>query len=135
MKTTNIIYWTSTILFSGFMIFSAVPNIMVTADSVRLFHDFLGYPTYIIAFLGVAKLAGSLLLLVPALNRLKEWAYAGLMYDLVGATYSIIAMGATFDQWAFMILPISVCLLSYIYHHKRARLVNSETVSSSTLQR
>ncbi len=118
MKKTRILYWVFTVLFTGFMIFSAIPDIMVTDDAVKLVHDFLGYPVYLIAFIGMAKLLGALIILLPVNARLQEWAYAGLMIDLVGATYSIIAMGATFAQWSFMILPAGVGLLSYIYHHK-----------------
>jgi hypothetical protein len=64
-KSINILYWVFTLLFSGLMIFSAVPNIITNQASVQLMHDFLGYPVYIIAFIGVAKLIGSVIILIP----------------------------------------------------------------------
>jgi hypothetical protein len=117
MKKTKIIYWILTGLIGLFMLFSGVNNAMVTADSITLFKT-LGYPEYLIAFVGVAKILGSIVILIPGLPRLKEWAYAGLTYDLIGAMYSIIALGAPFMQWSFFILALAVLAGSYIYHHK-----------------
>ena len=91
-KTTNILYWVFTLLFAGLMIFSAVPNIMSNQQSIDVFHGFLGYPKYFIPLIGWAKLIGSVTILIPGLNKLKEWAYAGLFFDLFGATYSGIAV-------------------------------------------
>ncbi|MEI9944429.1 MAG: DoxX family protein [Chitinophagaceae bacterium] len=121
-KSTTILYWIFTILFAGFMIFSAVPNMLTSKDSVELIHTALGYPVYFIAFIGVAKIIGGIVILIPGLNRLKEWAYAGLMFDLIGATYSVIAIGAGFKDWVFMLLPILVGTLSYIYHIKKSKI-------------
>ena len=128
MKKTKILYWTFTILFAGFMIFSAVPDALVTEDAIKIVHDFLGYPVYIIGFIGIAKFLGAIVILIPGINRIKEWAYAGLMIDLTGATYSVIFMGATFAQWSFMILPITIGALSYIYHHKKRRETQTKSI-------
>jgi hypothetical protein len=130
MKKTKILYWIFTVLFGGFMIFSAIPDALVTEDAIKLVHDFLGFPVYIIGFIGIAKLLGALVILTPGLNRLKEWAYAGLMIDLVGATYSVIARGATFAQWSFMFLPVAIGVLSYIYHHKKLNAVQLQTIKN-----
>lgn len=53
----------------------------------------LGYPAYFVAILGAFKLAGGLAIVVPRLPRLKEWAYAGIVFDLTGAAGSHAAMG------------------------------------------
>ena len=131
MKKTNILYWVFTVLFAGFMIFSAIPDALVTQDAIKIVHDFLGYPVYIIGFIGIAKLLGAIILLVPGLRKIKEWAYAGLMIDLLGATYSVIAMGATFAQWSFMLLPLTVGALSYIYYHKKIGVLQLQTVKNN----
>ncbi len=83
-KRLNISYWIFTGLFAGFMIFSAIPDLMVTSQAVDIVSTQLGYPKYIISFLGVAKLLGAIAILVPGYPRLKEWAYAGLVFDLIG---------------------------------------------------
>lgn len=117
MKTTKILYWIFTGLFAAFMISTAIPNIIVDQPSVELFTQ-LGYPKYLISFMGWLKLVGAITILVPGFARLKEWAYAGLFFDLVGATFSVIAAAGFDPQMLFMILPFGLGTLSYIYHHK-----------------
>ena len=119
MKKRNIAYWVVTGIFGAFMLFSAVPDIMVVPDAVTMVSGRLGYPKYIIPFLGVAKLLGVIAILVPGFPRLKEWAYAGLFFDLAGATYSGIATGGFQVQLLFMILPFAFLFLSYFLWHKK----------------
>src|SRR6185437_4125915 len=90
MKATKIIYWALTILFALFMTSSGVQEVMGTKDASGFITN-LGYPAYMVPFLGVAKILGSIAILIPGFPRLKEWAYAGLIFDLAGATYSIFA--------------------------------------------
>ena len=52
----------------------------------------LGYPAYFVTILGARKLLGGLALLAPRLPRLKEWAYAGIAFDLTGAAFSHAAV-------------------------------------------
>lgn len=122
MKKTNILYWTFTGLFGAFMLFSAIPDIMVTPEAVTFINK-LGYPTYIIPFLGVAKALGVVAILIPGFPRIKEWAYAGLFFDLLGATYSGICADGFQPSMAFMLLPFTLEALSYVYYHKRLRLL------------
>ena len=53
----------------------------------------LGYPPYFVTLLGLWKLLGSLAIVAPRLPRLKEWAYAGIAFDLTGAVVSHLAIG------------------------------------------
>ena len=78
----------------------------------------------VIPFIGIAKWLGVIAILIPGFPRIKEWAYAGLMIDLIGATYSIMAIGAPVPNYAFMILPIGLGILSYIYYHKKLDTVS-----------
>jgi hypothetical protein len=55
MKKINILYWTVTGIFAAFMLFSAIPDIIVVQSAVDMVSTQLGYPQYIIPFLGVAK--------------------------------------------------------------------------------
>ena len=121
MKKINILYWTFTGLFSAIMIFSSVSNVLVLPDAVTFFAD-LGYPKYIIPFLGVAKILGAVAILIPGYPRIKEWAYAGLFFDLLGATYSAIAANGFDPAMAFMLVFFGLEALSYIYYHKRLNL-------------
>lgn len=117
-KRNAIIFWVSTGLFCAFMLTSAIPNILSSPEWVAVFNQ-LGYPLYILPFLGVAKLLGVIGLLVPGFPRIKEWAYAGFFFDLVGAVYSGLAVGGFNPQMLIMLVPFVLGALSYIYHHKR----------------
>ena len=68
------------------------------ANLLRLSHvardmTHLGYPAYFSTILGVWKLLGAIVVAVPGLHRPKEWAYAGMMFDLTGAAISRAVMG------------------------------------------
>jgi hypothetical protein len=66
----------------------------------------------------VAKLAGCIAILIPGFPRIKEWAYAGLLFDLVAAYYSIIANGDPAAPASFILLVIALGIGSYIFYHK-----------------
>jgi uncharacterized membrane protein YphA (DoxX/SURF4 family) len=117
-KRDNIIFWISTALFCAFMLTSAIPNILSGEQWVTIFKQ-LGYPAYLLPFLGVAKLLGVIALLVPGFPRLKEWAYAGFFFDLVGATYSALTVGGFDPMMLVMLIPFGLGALSYVYYHKR----------------
>lgn len=53
----------------------------------------LGYPAYLATILGIAKIAAGIVIAVPRLPRLKEWAYAGVTINMLGAAASWIAVG------------------------------------------
>lgn len=118
MKKTNILYWVFTGMFGGFMLFSAIPDALVVQDAVDFITQ-LGYPKYIIPFLGVAKILGVVALIIPGYPRIKEWAYAGLFFDLAGACYSQVATEGLTLALLFWIFIFGFEALSYIYYHKR----------------
>ena len=119
MKTTNILYWIVTILFCAFMLFSGYTEITLEPKGVELMKH-LGYPNYFTIFLGWAKILGVIALLIPAnFPRIKEWAYAGFFFDLVGAFYSQIATDGFMVQQLFMLVFMVFLFLSYYLYHRR----------------
>jgi DoxX-like family len=126
-KTTNVIYWISTILFAALMIFSAAGGVQPSQASIQLMHDQMGYPVYFIQFISIAKLIGCVAILIPRLNRsVKEWAYAGLFFDLAGAAYSGIAASPSFDPRIFgMLAWIIPGIVSYYCWHKRLKTLSA----------
>lgn len=119
-KTINILYWVFTILFAALMIFSSYGSIIVNDDAKKLIHDQLGYPVYFIPFTGYAKLIGSIVILIPGLYAVKEWAYAGLFFDLIAVVYSGIALSGTVDpMMGFMLVWFVPGILSYIFWKKK----------------
>lgn len=124
MKKTKIFYWIFTGLFAFFMLGSAIPDILCLPVAVTGMHDGLGYPVYFIPFIGVAKALGSIAILIPGFPRIKEWAYAGLMFDITGALYSMIAAGIAPADWAPALLPFTIGLLSYVFYRKKLQAVS-----------
>ncbi len=119
-KTINVLYWVFTILFAALMIFSSYGSILVNEDARKLIHEQLGYPEYFIPFTGWAKLIGSIIILIPGLKTVKEWAYAGLFFDLAAVVYSSIALAGTVDPMLlFMLVWIVPGVLSYIFWKKK----------------
>lgn len=122
-KTINTLYWTFTILFSALMLFSSWESILVNEDSIKLIHGMLGYPEYFIPFTGWAKLIGVVVILIPGFGRIKEWAYAGLFFDLIAVIYSGIAVAKSFNPLMLTLLAWVVPgILSYIFWHKKMKL-------------
>jgi uncharacterized membrane protein len=129
MKKINILYWVFTGLFALVMLLSGIPNAMVTSDWLELMKDALGYPEYIIPFIGIAKTLGAIAILIPGFPTLKEWAYAGFFFDLVGATYSVI-MAQGFDPAMLgMLVFFALFALSYFFYKKRQSLQGATVVA------
>ncbi|HYV90211.1 MAG TPA: DoxX family protein [Chitinophagales bacterium] len=129
MKKTKIIYWIFTAPFAAFMLSTAVPDALSTKEATD-FMIKLGYPAYIVPFLGVAKILGVIAILIPGFPRIKEWAYAGLAFDLIGAMYSGIAMSDHSYGWTFMLLPLIFLTGSYVFYHKKLSAVSREEAVS-----
>ncbi len=126
-KTTNILYWTITGLFSIFMIFSSIDNVTGGEQSRQFIHGYMGYPEYFIPWLGWAKIIGAIALLSPLPAQVKEWAYFGFLIDLVTAIYSFIALGSEPSGYALMLLFVAVLAFAYFLYHKRRRMIGAQT--------
>jgi hypothetical protein len=122
MNKLNIVYWVSTGLFVLFIVSGSIGNVMLT-DEWKTIAAQLKLPEYLFPFLGVAKILGCIALLAPISPRIKEWAYAGLFFDLIGAMYCGIAVASTFDPMILtMLVPFALMGLSYGAHHRRLEL-------------
>ncbi|MFE5321013.1 DoxX family protein [Paenibacillus sp. NPDC056579] len=119
MKKTVVFYYVCTVLLSLVMGVGSIPNIMSAPEAVVLF-EHLGYPAYLLPFLGVAKLLGVIAIWIPGFPRIKEWAYAGLAFDMAGAMYSIIAVGDPASGYLTFIIFFAILAGSYICHHRLA---------------
>jgi hypothetical protein len=117
VKRTKVFYWIFTTLLVLIMFVGAIPNILAVPEAQALFNH-LGYPVYLLPFLGVAKTLGVIAILVPGFPRLKEWAYAGFTYDLAGAMYSGIAVSDPVSAWAPILIGLACIAGSYILYHR-----------------
>ncbi|MGC1782714.1 MAG: DoxX family protein [Acidobacteriaceae bacterium] len=111
-KAKNIAYWTTTILVAFFIGGGGVAQMWQYHANPHGIVPVLGYPLYFFAILGFWKVLGAIAILVPRFPRLKEWAYAGIFFDLTGAVASIAAVGV-YGAYAFHILaPLVLAVLA-----------------------
>ncbi|MEQ8413254.1 MAG: DoxX family protein [Imperialibacter sp.] len=89
-KTQKIIYWIATIWLALGMTSTGIVQLIKMQEEVEKMTQ-LGYPSYILTILGPLKLLGVVAVLVPKFPLLKEWAYAGFFFNMVGAIFSHIA--------------------------------------------
>jgi uncharacterized membrane protein YphA (DoxX/SURF4 family) len=87
-----IAYWITTALVVFELALGGVWDIL-RVPQVRGLIERLGYPVYFLVILDIWKLLGAVALVVPRFPRLKEWAYAGVIFDLTGAVASLLASG------------------------------------------
>ena len=113
MKKTKILYWVFTALFAMLMLFASIPDVLRADEAIAVFKH-LGYPSYLLPFLGVAKILGVVAILAPGFRMLKEWAYAGLVFDLLGALYSHISVGDPPSVWMFALIGLALAAGSYL---------------------
>ena len=83
---------------AAFMLMASIPDVLRLSLAVEVFTH-LGYPTYLLPFLGPAKILSVTAVLVPGFPRLREWAYAGLVFNLVGAWYSHMSVSDPPGAW------------------------------------
>jgi uncharacterized membrane protein YphA (DoxX/SURF4 family) len=98
---------------SAFMLMASIPDVLRIPQAVELFTH-LGYPTYLLPFLGTAKILAVIAILVPGFPRIREWAYAGLVFDLIGAWYSHISVGDPPSAWMLPVIALLLVVGSYV---------------------
>jgi hypothetical protein len=102
-KARGITYWTTTILVAFFIGSGGVAQMAQYLSKPHGVVPLLGYPMYFFGILGFWKALGAIAILAPRFPRLKEWAYAGIFFDLTGAAASCAAVGG-YGAYAFHIL-------------------------------
>jgi uncharacterized membrane protein YphA (DoxX/SURF4 family) len=119
-KKAKVIYWIITGLMAAFMLLASIPDALMLPDAVTFFKH-LGYPSYLLPFIGIAKILGVFAILVPGFPRLKEWAYAGLVFDVIGAFYSHISVGDPLKVYAFSLIALFLVASSYVFYRQKSK--------------
>ena len=120
-RITNVTagYWLATSLLALQMAFTAYAQLTLPQVAEAFTH--LGFPDYFRVELSVLKLAGVLVLVLPAPDRLKEWAYAGFAITLGSALVAHVAVGDDVAQWGWAAGTAVLWAASYVLFHRRAR--------------
>jgi hypothetical protein len=122
MKRT-IAYW----IVTGLVVFAfaagGLMDVMRTPQMLAAMAH-LGYPAYVAVLLGVWKLAGAAAIAAPRLQLLKEWAYAGMFFDLSGAAVSHGVSGDPASAVATPLIVLALVVVSWWLRPASRRLVS-----------
>ena len=121
----NTTYWTSTAI-TAFVLLSGGLADLAGADWAVAGIVALGYPAYLATILGVWKILGAVAITVPGHPRLKEWAYAGTVFDLSGAFASHLVAGSPWFHLAATSTLLAVAGLSWATRPASRRLAATE---------
>jgi len=113
-KRNKIIYWIATVWLSLGMVSTGLVQLLQIEEQVKPTTD-MGYPLYFLSFLGVCKMLGVVVVLIPRLPLLKEWAYAGFAFTMMGAIYSHIAFGQPLNQIFPALLLLVLTFISWYF--------------------
>lgn len=117
MKNPKTLYWIVTSLMAALMVLSAIPDLLRVPQAVAIIGH-LGYPVYLLPFLGAAKMLGVIAVLLPGFQRLKEWAFAGLLFDVTGALYSHLSVHDPASAWMPAAIALALIGGSYVTYRR-----------------
>jgi uncharacterized membrane protein YphA (DoxX/SURF4 family) len=114
-------YWIAT---AATAVLFAVPGAALLARVPHFTEEMsrLGYPGYFLTILGAWKVLGAATILVPRLPRLKEWAYAGMIFDATSAAASRAAVGDGALKIVFPLIIAAVVMASWALRSPTRRL-------------
>lgn len=122
-------YWISTGLFCAVLGFSSVMHGFRIGPMLESMTA-LGYPSYFMIILGVAKFLGVVALLVPGKALLKEWAYAGFAFNLLGATATHAFVADPLTEFVGPVTLLAIGAVSYLSRPEDRRLGASPQFAS-----
>jgi hypothetical protein len=109
---SNLAYWIPTILIALNWTFGGISALLKTDSSLDVIRR-LGYPSYFAVMLGTAQLIAVIVILAPFPRTLREWAYAGLTFDVTAAIISLLAIGTPVWQVSIPVVALVSVLASY----------------------
>ena len=113
-KTKKIIYWIATVWLALGMVSTGIVQLIQMKEEVAKF-EYLQYPAYLMTLLGVWKILGAAVVLMPKLPVLKEWAYAGFFFAMSGAAYSHIMAKSPVSEIIPSLLLLVLTMLSWYF--------------------
>ena len=130
-KAKTIGYWATTGLTAFAFLMGGVMDIRRGPELLEgMAH--LGYPAYFLLVLGAWKVLGAVAVIAPRLPRLKEWAYAGIVFDLTGAALSHAASGDPAGKVMTPLVILAIAAASYALRPDSRKLASSAAGPAST---
>ena len=107
----RVTYWTTTVIVA-LMLLGSLSYLTGSEQVVSGFAK-AGYPQHLRIVLGIAKPLAAIVLLLPGLALLKEWAYAGATFSWVMAAISAYLSGEPVQIWIFPLVLLVLLSVSY----------------------
>lgn len=125
-KRNKIIYWVATLWMALGMTSTGIVQLIKMEDELtRITH--LGYPAYFLTILGISKLLGVVVALVPKFPLLKEWAYAGFVFTLLGALASHVVLSDPMGEFFPAVLLLTLTIVSYYFRPMDRKIATAST--------
>ncbi|WP_417354151.1 DoxX family protein [Flavobacterium sp.] len=128
-KRNKIIYWIATIWLALGMLSTGIVQLLKIEDEVTKITQ-LGYPVYILTILGIWKILGVMVVLLPKMPVVKEWAYAGFFFTMTGAVVSHFVSGSPAGELFGPALLIVLTVLSWYFRPKSRKTNQLKTISN-----
>lgn len=117
----RVAYWITTVLGPTSFVIGGSLGLRQSPEVIEGIHH-LGYPLYFVTLLSVWKLLGAIVITAPGLPRLKEWAYAGFVFDLTAAAFSHAVVGDGAIDIASPLIFLALVAASYALRPDSRRL-------------
>lgn len=125
IKRNKIIYWLATIWLALGMLSTAAVQLFKAKEGQggvnMTIH--LGYPVYLLTMLGIWKILGVIVVLVPNFPLLKEWAYAGFFFVMTGAIFSHMAVTDPIKEILPALLLLILTIVSWYFRPADKKIV------------
>ncbi|MDH5825594.1 DoxX family protein [Sphingobacterium faecium] len=119
MKKNKIFFWSATIVIFLFEAIMPLCTLIFSPENFNVGTKPLGYPDYFTYALIICKLLGATTLIIPKIHpKIKEWAYAGLTFNLV---FAVISHAVVDHNISYILAPVvvgAILAVSYIYNQK-----------------
>ena len=133
MNARTIAYWITTVLAAFVMLAGGVGDLVGPEPVVKIMTH-LGYPDYFAKIIGFWKILGAIAVLAPGLPRLKEWAYAGMLFDLTGAAASHFALKDPTNETVTPLVILGIVMASWALRPPARRLGSADRKAADLLQ-
>ena len=116
-KTVKILYWTITGLFALLLLLAGITE-AVQHELGRQIMQHLGFPVHVMLIIGIGKILAAVALVQTKSQVMKEWAYAGVTFNLIGAFAARAYAGDSLGLILSPLIFLSVMFLSYFLWKK-----------------
>ena len=126
MNMKTITYWSSTVLLAFILLFSGIGALTKQEFLIEAMHN-IDFPLYVMNILGTAYTLAAIAIIAPSLPKVKEWAYAGVVFAMIAAFVSHVSIGDTFANMAPPIVILFITVVSYLLRPNNRKLMLQTT--------